>query len=174
MPRWVAEAWASSEFVERRVFRPLGMNDTSLAVRESLRSRLVRRRLDAGWAERLSSLPGLETPQFQRTPWASGGGYSAPMDVAVVAPMFFDRGRRGEARILSPASVAEMTRDQLPGIPARYNDELFPEASWGLGWDIRGSKKGLRDGSLQSPATFSHGGSGGEGCRRLQRSMKSS
>jgi hypothetical protein len=42
--------------------------------------------------------------------------------------------------VLSPAAVAQMTRNQIPGISARYNGEVFPEASWGLGWSVLGEK----------------------------------
>lgn len=150
-----------SEFAAKRIFEPLRMIDTSFGVRESSRSRLVRRRMEAGWAVSLGSEPGLETPTFQHTPWANGAAYSTAMDMAIFAQMFLDRGCRGDVRILSPASVTEMTRNQIPGIPARDGDELFPEAGWGLGWDIHGTKRGLRDGSLYSPASFCHGGSGG-------------
>ena len=54
-----------------------------------------------------------------------------------------------------------MTRNQIPGISARLHDEFFPEASWGLGWSVLGSKKALRDGSLRSAQSFDHGGAGG-------------
>ena len=150
-----------SEFAERRIFKPLGMKDSSFGVRESSRARLVRRRMDAGYAESVDTMPGLETRRFQQTPLAGGGVYSTAMDLAIFCQMFLDRGRHGETAFLSPASVAEMTRNQIPGVPARYNDEVFPDAGWGLGWDIHGNKKSLREGSLHSPATFSHGGAGG-------------
>jgi CubicO group peptidase (beta-lactamase class C family) len=55
-----------------------------------------------------------------------------------------------------------MTRNHIPGIPAEIIGEFFPEASWGLGWDVQGNKKGMYfDGTLKSPAAFGHGGAGG-------------
>jgi CubicO group peptidase (beta-lactamase class C family) len=54
-----------------------------------------------------------------------------------------------------------MTRNQIPGISARYDGEVFPEASWGLGWSVLGEKKEERDGSLRSAQSFDHGGAGG-------------
>ena len=74
--------------------------------------------------------------------------------------MFLNGGVYGGARILSPATVREMTRDQIPGISAEWSGEFFPEAGWGYGWTIQGNKKGSRDASLLSPSTFSHGGGG--------------
>jgi CubicO group peptidase (beta-lactamase class C family) len=54
-----------------------------------------------------------------------------------------------------------MTRNQIPGIRAQFAEEYFPEASWGLGWSVHGSKKASSDGSLHSPAAFDHIGAGG-------------
>jgi CubicO group peptidase (beta-lactamase class C family) len=94
--------------------------------------------------------------------WASIGAYSTAMDVAIFGQMFLNRGTYGDACVLSPASVAEMTRDQIPGIGAQSEEGFFPEASWGLGWSVRGSKKSLAYAeALQSPQTFSHGGASG-------------
>jgi CubicO group peptidase (beta-lactamase class C family) len=75
--------------------------------------------------------------------------------------MFLNRGAYAGARVLSPASVAEMTRNQIPCLPARYRGEFFPEAGWGVGWSVLGNKKPERDGSLQSRSTISHSGAGG-------------
>ena len=72
-----------------------------------------------------------------------------------------NRGIYGETRILSPASVAEMTRNQIPGISSWLLDEFFPEAFWGLGWSIKGNKKFLGGGALDSSEAFSHIGAGG-------------
>ena len=83
------------------------------------------------------------------------------MDMAIFGQMFLNRGSYGEVSILSPAVVAEMTRNQIPGISAQYRGEFFPEASWGFGWSIHGNKKALRDGSLHSPQAFDHYGAGG-------------
>ena len=75
--------------------------------------------------------------------------------------MFLNRGRYGECQVLGPAAVEALTRNQIPGVPATYGDEFFPEASWSLAWDVRGNKKVLRDALLFSSETFEHGGAGG-------------
>ena len=143
-----------------RIFQPLGMEDTFYIVPESVRHRIVRRPRDAPYTVGAAG-PGLGTREHEELPWASGGVYSTAMDMAIFAQMFLNRGSYGDARILSPASVSEMTRNQIPGIGSRFGDEFFPEASWGLGWGIRGNKKALRYGSPHSPETFSHQGAGG-------------
>jgi CubicO group peptidase (beta-lactamase class C family) len=140
------------DFTRERIFAPLGMNDTSYIVPPSARHRVARRPAD-DWAAFLDSI------ETQETPWTCGAAFSSPRDMAVFGQMFLNGGSYGEAEILSRAAVKAMTRNQIPGIEARYGEETFREASWGLGWDIHGDKKS--HGSLQSPQTFGHGGAGG-------------
>jgi CubicO group peptidase (beta-lactamase class C family) len=75
--------------------------------------------------------------------------------------MFLNRGVYGEERVLSSASVAAMTRDQIPGIGAVYGAERFNQAGWGYGWGIQLDKKAVNHSSLVSPRMFEHGGGGG-------------
>jgi CubicO group peptidase (beta-lactamase class C family) len=72
--------------------------------------------------------------------------------------MFLGHGRYGDARILSPVSVVEMTRNQIPGVSTVFHDKYFPEASWGLGWDVHENKRARADASLLSPRAFGMGG----------------
>jgi CubicO group peptidase (beta-lactamase class C family) len=83
------------------------------------------------------------------------------MDMAIFGQMFLNRGSYGEVSILSPAAVAEMTRNQIPGVSAQYRGEFFPEASWGFGWGIHGKNRALIGGSLHSPQAFAQHGAGG-------------
>ena len=143
------------DFARERIFEPLGMNDTYYSVPEAEYPRVVKRAADA-------PLPGLNSRESLDTPWADGGVYSTAMDMAIFGQMFLYRGRYGDARILSPASVAEMTRNQIPGIGAWYGAEFFPEACWGFGWKSRAIGNSLAWGeTLQSWETFLHGGGGG-------------
>ena len=75
--------------------------------------------------------------------------------------MFLQHGSYGDARVLSPASVAAMTRNQIPGIASTFGAERFREASWGLGWEVQGERHPIRGPSLISPRTFAHAGLGG-------------
>ncbi|HZS88943.1 MAG TPA: serine hydrolase domain-containing protein [Chloroflexota bacterium] len=142
-----------ADFARERIFEPLGMADTSYTVPDAKRRRVVRRAPDSPDAE-------LDSPSFQQTPWASGTAFSTALDMAIFGQMFLNRGVYGDVRVLSPAAVAEMTRDQIRGISAHFFDEYFPDASWGLGWGVRGGKNSPFGGSLYSPSTFEHGGGG--------------
>jgi CubicO group peptidase (beta-lactamase class C family) len=143
------------DFVRARICEPLGMRDTHFVVPEALRPRVVRRPPDAYSADFLNSR------QFQDEPYACGGAFGTALDLASFGQMFLNRGRYGDVRLLSPATVAAMTRNHIPGISSHYDGEVFPEASWGLGWSVLGEKKAERYGSLRSAQSFEHGGNGG-------------
>jgi len=150
-------------FAKSRIFQPLGMVDTSYCMVDvPVRRRIPRRRAPPD-----PNLP--PDPQFEevwtareteRVYWGSGGAFSTVMDMARFEQMFLNGGVYGSTRVLSPAAVAEMTRNQIPGISASFLDEYFPEAGWGLGWSVHVNKAGLA-GSLYSPSSFEHGGAGG-------------
>jgi CubicO group peptidase (beta-lactamase class C family) len=137
-----------------RVFDPLGMSDTTYGFPTSKRERYVRRAPDAPHADDIRDTECYEKPN------GAGNVFSTARDMAEFGQMFLNRGRCGDARVLSRASVGEMTRNQTPGIPGAFLGEYFPESSWGLGWGIHGRKEAVEDGSLYSPSGFSHGGKG--------------
>jgi CubicO group peptidase (beta-lactamase class C family) len=142
-----------STFAQNRLFDPLDMGDTSFGVPDSKRRRFVRRR-------RESPLGFLDDADFVRSFGPAGGMCSTAFDLAKFGQMILNRGRYGDNRILSGASVAEMTRNQTPGVSASFDGQFFPESSWGLGWDVHGGKRSLRDPSLYSPSAVSHSGGG--------------
>lgn len=144
-----------AEFARERLFNPLGMNDSSYSLPESVRHRLAKRPPE-------SPIAWIDGPEFQATPWAYCGAYSTAMDMAILGQMYLNGGIYDEARILSPVTVAEMTRNQIPGVASRFVDEVFPEAGTGFSWFIREDKKVVGYGeTLQSAKTFCHGGAGG-------------
>jgi CubicO group peptidase (beta-lactamase class C family) len=142
-----------ADFCQQRIFEPLGMTDTSFLIPHASKGRMVRRSPDA---------PRFIPMHLLEMPWPSGGAVSTAADLAVFGQMFLDGGTYGDTRILSPASVAEMTRNQIPGISAQYDELVFAEASWGYGWSARQGKNSIGYAEpLQSQGTFSHGGAGG-------------
>jgi len=154
-----------ADFAAKSIFQPLGMNDTYYIVPESLDARIVKRPADAPGAQRISQFnEGLNSRQFQETPYGDGGLYSTAMDMTVFGQMFLNGGRYGDKRVLSRPTVAEMTRNQIPGIGVDWFGTYRPEASWGYGWIVASDTKWKYNiGSLHSPKMFWHGGSGGAG-----------
>lgn len=144
---------AYAEYVNEVLFKPLGMNNTYYRVPMEVRNRVVRRAPDAACAEWIESDDSLNSTS------AGGGAYSTAMDLAVFGQMFLNGGVYNGVRLLSPVTVKEMTRNQIPGVSSQYRDEVFPEAYWGYGWAINGSKRD--GGDLLSPEAYSHWGAAG-------------
>lgn len=142
-------------FATEWIFNPLGMRDTHYVVPKELQSRVVLRAEDGPAAH-------LNDVDLQERPEPASGAYGSAPDLAVFGQMFLNQGIYGETRVLSPATVVAMTRNQIRGIKARYFDEEFPEASWGLGWSVNADYKGEVYGEqLLSPSYYVHGGAGG-------------
>jgi CubicO group peptidase (beta-lactamase class C family) len=124
-----------SELAGRRIFGPLGMSDTSYALADERAPRAI------GWSVLPREVDPTTNPAFRRTPHPDGGVWTTVKDAAVFGQTFLNRGRYGDAVILRPATVAEMTRDQIPGLPATLGAFRKTEASWGYGWGIAGNEK---------------------------------
>jgi CubicO group peptidase (beta-lactamase class C family) len=141
---------------EERVLGPLGMVDTCFAgIDPARKPRFIRRAADAPFVglNRIDLLGLLAV--------GAGSATATAWDMAIFAQMFLNRGMYGDVRVLSSASVAEMTRDQIPGIGAVYGAERFSQAGWGYGWGIQLDKKAVNNPGLVSPRMFEHSGSGG-------------
>jgi CubicO group peptidase (beta-lactamase class C family) len=145
----------AEQFAAERVLEPLGMDDTRFAGIGSGRSRYVRRAADDPFAF-LN-----EVDRVGRVWPGAAGATSTARDVAAFGQMFLNRGRYGGALVLSPASVAAMTRDQAPGIGASYGAERFSQAGWGFGWGIQLDKTAVNYPTLVSRRMFEHSGAGG-------------
>ncbi len=147
-----------SDFIQERLFTPLGMKDSYLAVPESVRSRVVKRPAEAPWNQPKGPIPPLDSRESEEGP----GVFSTTRDVATFGQMFLNGGTYGGARILSRPAVSAMTRNQTPGIPVIMGPTSHKEASYGYGWFIRTNEKWRYwDGSLQSHGEFHHQGAGG-------------
>lgn len=143
-----------ADFAHQRIFGPLGMRNTSFDPSDELAARLIRRPETAPYSQELGN--------WVRTTLGSAGAVSSANDMVIFGQMFLNRGTYDEVRILSPASVAAMTRNQIPGIPASFRGATFPEGEWGLGWSIHHTKKSWGyDEPLLSQEAYCHGGSGG-------------
>ncbi|MFD1953026.1 serine hydrolase domain-containing protein [Paenibacillus thailandensis] len=140
-------------FAANHIFGPLGMRDTYYRVPDEARNRVVRRSPDAPCAE------WIETEECLNSTSAGGGAYSTANDLGIFGQMFLNGGSYNGTRILSPVSVREMTKNQIPGVSSEYRDEVFPEAYWGYGWAVNGMKRD--GGDLFSPDAYSHWGAGG-------------
>jgi CubicO group peptidase (beta-lactamase class C family) len=124
-----------SEFAACRIFDPLGMDDTSYALADERGARAI------GWNLMPAAIDPFTDPKFRQTPHPDGGIWTTAMDTAIFGQAFLNGGAYGDARILRPTTVAEMTRNQIPGIGATYGYAHVAGASWGYGWGIAGTAK---------------------------------
>jgi CubicO group peptidase (beta-lactamase class C family) len=147
-----------------RIFDPLGMRDTYYVVPESESHRVVQRASGLPLADPEGPFfQGQGSRQMQETPYAGAGLFTTPSDMVIFGQTFLNGGRYGSARVLSPAAVRAMTRDQIPGIGARFFSKVIEHGSWGYGWAVASTEKfKYFDGSLQPLGTICHPGAGGQ------------
>ncbi len=148
------------DLARERLFGPLRMNDSWYSIPEPVSPRIVKRPPDAPGGA--NDPLGLDTRRFEETPWPFGGGFSTARDLAVFGQTFLNGGEYGGTRILSRASVSEMTRNQIPGIGAQLGNLFYKEGSYGYGWIIKSNEKWkCWDSALIPFGSFSHPGHGG-------------
>ena len=152
-----------NEFARRNIFVPLGMSDTGFRPSVVLRDRIApteRRRGQLSYLGDSGANAGAEGEQWLRgevhDPTAyrmdgvagHAGLFSTAADLAIYGQMILNGGQYRGVRILSPATVAEMTRPRL------VSDQGWTR---GLGWDINTSFSTNR-GDLFPLGSFGHTG----------------
>jgi CubicO group peptidase (beta-lactamase class C family) len=124
------------EFLAERLFGPLGMVDTGFDVPAGKLARFTSYyRTDPAGGLELVDAPGGQWSSLPAFPSAAGGLVSTVDDWHSFARMLLAGGRAGGRQLLSPASVRQMTTDQLTQ-PQRNASRLFLE---GQGWGFGGS-----------------------------------
>lgn len=100
------------EFFQNRIFAPLGMEDTFFAVPEAKEGRLAtrHRRVEGALVE---EVPDPAARRAQVTFFADGGLRSTARDYITFLQMLMNDGSLRGATLLSPSSVAAMTRNQI-------------------------------------------------------------
>jgi CubicO group peptidase (beta-lactamase class C family) len=153
------------ELARERIFRPLGMDSSDYVLPASRAQRVVRRPSGFPLADPMPPgmfWHGINSPAHRARPDPGDGVFSTARDMTVFGQMILNRGRYGDARILSPAAVAAMTRDQIPGIKARFFNKIVTHGSWGYGFFVESpSKWSYFHGSLQPLGMLGHPGAGG-------------
>jgi CubicO group peptidase (beta-lactamase class C family) len=143
------------DFLDRRVFQPLGMADTTFY---PTKGQLERAAPTYGKKEgKLFRPPNslISLPKGARYPIPAGGLYSTGADLAKFYRMMLGRGTLGKARILSPESVAAMTKVQTGDLKTGFT----PGMGFGLGWGVVREPEGVT--AMLSPGSYGHGGAFG-------------
>jgi CubicO group peptidase (beta-lactamase class C family) len=152
----VVSGKAFPEFLQERLFTPLGMTDTSFYPGEKQVARLASayKRTDDGKLEKaeITFLGGKSIADKERYPRANGGLFSTAEDYAKFAQMILNGGESGGKRYLKAETVKQMTRVQSGDLLTGFT----PGNAWGLGWCIVREPQGVT--AALSPGTFGHGG----------------
>jgi CubicO group peptidase (beta-lactamase class C family) len=147
------------EFLQQRLFTPLGMKDTSFYPNEQQAQRLATsyRRTEAGALEKvpLGFLGGKPVTSRDRYPLANGGLFSTAGDYALFCRMILRGGELDGRRYLKPESVKQMTSVQSGDLVTGFT----PGNGWGLGWCVVRQPQGVSQ--ALSPGSFGHGGAYG-------------
>ncbi|MSR53636.1 MAG: class A beta-lactamase-related serine hydrolase [Gemmataceae bacterium] len=128
------------QFMDKRVFEPLGMKDTTFWPNASQVARLAHAYKPA--ADKLhleeTNIAQLTYPLSNRTrqPMPAGGLFSTAEDVGTLCRMVLNVGTKGNVRFLSEDAIKEMSKRSTP-------PEL--KESYGIGWSV-------------SDGWFGHGG----------------
>ena len=145
------------DFMHERILAPLQMTDSSFRLEERFRARMVKRPF---FANPFGS--DLNDERYLDTPWGGGGLNATALDMARVGQLFLNGGAYGEHRLLSRASVREMTRNQIPdGVPEDDLLRQLPQGSYGFGWFVFGEHRWPFNGVLVPAGSYAHGGMGG-------------
>jgi CubicO group peptidase (beta-lactamase class C family) len=152
-----------ADFLQERLFRPLGMHDTSFDVPEEKRRRLAKTYEHASGSSFQEAKPLIETWPEEGRGVASGGAglFSTVDDYALFAQMLLNQGQYNGIRILGRKTVELMTANHLLTLkePIAFN----PAHGFGLGVEVQ---RDLGHGAqLGSPGAFGWYGAATTYCR---------
>jgi CubicO group peptidase (beta-lactamase class C family) len=128
------------KFVGERILRPLDMRDTGFSIADDKLDRFAtaygRGKAGLGVIDLPAKSPYRKQPKF-----LSGGGglLSTARDYCRFCQMLLNGGELDGTRLLRPATVAEMTANQLPkeALPVRLGGFGVPGHGFGLGMMVR-------------------------------------
>jgi CubicO group peptidase (beta-lactamase class C family) len=145
-------------FLESRIFRPLGMQDTAYVVPKEKYARVVtsHARTEGGWSERPvpASLPANVA--------GDGGLYSTAADYAQFVRMLLNDGRAGSTRLLQERTVRTIFESHTGPVVVQTQQTTNPALSrpfplgagedpWGLGFQL--SRPKARRPDMRNPGS---------------------
>lgn len=149
-----------AEFLNREIFQPLGMMDTSLGWQPDQKDRIASLRLSA---EQQQQDWNWNSPYWLGfgAPW--GGLITTPGDFGHLCLFMLQGGSLGDTRLLSPATARTMTTNQLLQYPELPEEERRCRP-WGLGWRLNWYYHPASFGELVGLKAYGHWGATGTMC----------
>jgi len=147
------------QFMEERIFKPLGMRNTTFWPSASNLSRIAKSyepdKESGGLKETQIFLIQGDLTDKRRTPFPAWGLYSTAKDLCNFYQMMLNKGVFNGKRILSESAVNEMTQTQTGDLKTGFTDGM----SFGLGFAVVKEPQGVT--GMLSKGTFGHGGAYG-------------
>ena len=127
-----------AEFMEERIWRPLGMKDTGFGVPEAKRGRLAKvyEKGSAGGLRPVKWLLEQEPVELPKLLSGGGGLFSTTGDYARFMQMLLNGGTLDGVRVLSPKTVELMTANHLTFASHPFRGDN-PSEGFGLGGAVR-------------------------------------
>ena len=167
---WVAAAMIEAltktdyrDFIRENIAEPLGLgNDLFVGLPDVHHGRAVDMHEPAADGSRSVKRAEENNAEFRRAGTPGGGGYATARAMAAFYQMLLAGGTLNGARLLSPRTIAYVTRNYTGD---RVDGYMGMPMHRGLGPHLRGTTETIRGlGSLASPKTFGHGGVGSSYC----------
>ncbi len=155
-------------FLQRRLFEPLGMKDTTFHPSAAQKARAALGYSKAKDTGALTFTPA--RPDYdgspERPPQGNGGLYSTPLDYARFCQLLLNRGTFAGRRFFSEAAYRILTTPQTPAdMPTGFfQNETYGRRGLNYGWSMGTClllKPHAGVPAMLSPGTFGHGGAWG-------------
>ena len=153
-------------FLQKRLFDPLGMKDTTFYPTEAQRARMA-----TGYAKNrdtgvLTAAPArADFGSRERPPQGNGGLFSTANDYARFCQMLLNRGTLDGKRLLSEKAVTVLSSVHTGALPTGFfQNDTYGQRGMNYGWGIgtcilKTPHEGLA--AMLSPGTYGHGGAWG-------------
>jgi CubicO group peptidase (beta-lactamase class C family) len=143
------------DFLHERVFKPLGMTDTTFYPTPAQLERVAATYDKKGDKLVLAANSILGPPKGARYAIPAGGLYSTGADLAKLYRMMLGRGALNGTRVLSEEAVATMTKVQTGELKTGFTEGM----GFGYGWAVVRTPAGVTE--VLSPGSYGHGGAFG-------------
>ena len=156
----VASGMPFADFMQKRIFDPLGMTQTTYWLSAEQNARYAKPYILNAQTSKLEEttipyLYGTEPTDRQRPPLGGAGLFSTAGDIGRFYQMALNHGTLGGKQILKPETLAEMTKPQTGDLTAR------PGMPWGIGFCVIADPTKMEANDVFAPGSFGHGGAFG-------------
>jgi len=153
------------EFMQSRIFGPLGMKDTAFYVPASKSARFVKLKAYDVKSNSLIEPSGVLVFDYSKPPATASGGaglVSTASDYLRFAQMLLQRGELDGVRILAPATVSLLASNHLADdIRAKAEEPFSEHTGVGFGVDVAVVLDPAKAGTLKGEGSYDWGGAAG-------------